>query len=588
MARLFAASAAMTLVLTVFGGIAKAADDSFDAREQRNVDKSLERERYDWGNAAFTDELRRIGDREQAALVQTLAHDPERNPHNVCGVGRKNGCLGDVRLWDWQERGHGIVRPVLFTARDGATLSGRVWATRDGPARRPAVVFVTGSIQVPEAPYWFVATTLAKRGFVVLTFDVQGQGLSDTYGEGVDHDEGVPSQAGEPFFDGAEDGLDFMLATPGRPYRPRPSCTSGTDHSAKQARRVAAGLDAAYNPLWELVDPSRIGLAGQSLGAAAASFVGQKDARVKAIVALDNLDAPGSANFTGVTCPSAPDTRRPAPITRPALGISNDYFIAPTAYDSPPEPTEKSGASMTYSAAGVDSGQVNIRGGTHQECAFIPVNATRATLRGVDFCSWYLAAWFDKYLKQDPTADRRLLSRRWLSDPRDALIDPEERGNLFSFHFRSRMDIRLSTGGARARCEDLRAGRCQWLTADDARPPRFNRLTLGLSADGRRGPHAYDAVLRDGGAAIAQRVGIAVQKRSDGLFSVAVGPSGGPREIDRYELQLAGKRGWRLAGSSRTGLFTVRRPAGRGLLVRARAIDRLGGIGSWRTARPRH
>ncbi len=40
-----------------------------------------------------------------------------------------------------------------------------------------------------------------------------------------------------------------MLSTAGDPYDPRPSCTTGTDHSAKQDRRVEAGLDAAYNPL---------------------------------------------------------------------------------------------------------------------------------------------------------------------------------------------------------------------------------------------------------------------------------------------------------------------------------------------------
>ncbi len=40
-----------------------------------------------------------------------------------------NGCAGDIRLNNWGTNGYGLVRPVLFTARDGATLSGHVWAT---------------------------------------------------------------------------------------------------------------------------------------------------------------------------------------------------------------------------------------------------------------------------------------------------------------------------------------------------------------------------------------------------------------------------------------------------------------------------
>ena len=50
-----------------------------------------------------------------------------------------------------------------------------------------------------------------------------------------------------------------------------------------------SGLNAAYNPLWQLLNPKKIGLAGHSFGAAGVSFVGQKDPRVSAIVAWDNL-----------------------------------------------------------------------------------------------------------------------------------------------------------------------------------------------------------------------------------------------------------------------------------------------------------
>ena len=57
-----------------------------------------------------------------------------------------------------------------------------------------------------------------------------------------------------PFYDGTEDAIDFLLSTPQHPYEPVPSCTTGTSHAAKQNARVAAGLDSAYDPFWQLLD----------------------------------------------------------------------------------------------------------------------------------------------------------------------------------------------------------------------------------------------------------------------------------------------------------------------------------------------
>ncbi len=72
------------------------------------------------------------------------------------------GCAGDIRLYDLEERGRGLVRPVLWTARNGSTVSGHVWATREGPAKRPGIVITNGLIQAPEFLYWWAAQTLAK------------------------------------------------------------------------------------------------------------------------------------------------------------------------------------------------------------------------------------------------------------------------------------------------------------------------------------------------------------------------------------------------------------------------------------------
>ena len=393
--------------------------------------------------------------------AQAIARtDPERQFYTDVCWQEGSGCAGDARLYDWAAKDYGMVHTVLWTARDGATISGHVWATKAGPPKRPLIVITEGSVQADEELYWYAAQALAKDGYVVLTWDAQGQGRSDTNGEAPDTNEGVPAQSdGRPFFDGTEDAINFALSTPSHPYEPVPSCLTGTSHDAKQNRRVSEGLDSAYNPFWNLVDPNEVGLAGHSYGAAGVSYIGQWDKRVKAIVAWDNLGTPSP---TGVTfngqhvgeqgCVNAAD-RTTAPIHTPALGMSADYFLPPTPNTSEPDPTAKSTESAAYSKAGVDTGEIIIRGGSHLDFSFLPFPPTYtpgppfgATLRGADMIDWYTSAWFDKYLKNDCTADPRLLTQRWRYDGEEASIDPNHDGNMFSFYYPSRLDIHLANG----------------------------------------------------------------------------------------------------------------------------------------------
>ncbi len=87
--------------------------------------------------------------------------------------------------------------------------------------------------------------------------------------------------------------------------------------------------------------------------------------------------------------------------------MSDDYGLAPTPFTptTVPDPASKNAASLALSKAGVDSGEFSIRGGTHYEFSYIPNQAFGATHRGMDMADWYTLAWFDKYLKHDPTAD---------------------------------------------------------------------------------------------------------------------------------------------------------------------------------------
>ena len=462
------------------------------------------------GNPAFQARLQQQNIQDAIDFPLLLAGDPERNPlGNVCS-NRKQECAGDVRFYDWNDDGFGIATPVLFTARSGAVISGTVWGTVAGPAQRPGVVITTGSVQAPETLYWGMAATLAKAGYIVLTYDVQGQGQSDTFGEAPDTQEGFPSQGGQPFYDGSEDALDFLLSTQAQPYDPRPSCGNanggtGTDHSPKHLRRVGEGRAAAFNPMHSLVDPGRVGIAGHSLGAAAVSLIGQKDPRVDAVVAFDNLryftdgGDPGDLADGAPDCPSNHATRTAPANTKPALGISNDYGLVPTPFPGPadPDPQEKNAAFLDFSAPApnTDTMEVTIRGGTHFESSLIPGSTPpgsplgTGSFRGQDFLIWYTQAWLDKYVKGgDATADARLLTTRWQNDPLSQAEDGANDPNMYSFYFRSRYDF--TTPGGPVVCADMRTG-CAGM-ASDGLPADYSFVTAANTDDADPGPGQPD------------------------------------------------------------------------------------------------
>lgn len=438
--------------------------------ELRNFSKVAERFSQ-FGTPAYQFDLLSDGAQTFLGGLTTQAADPERLFLTDVCWNNGLGCAGDIRLNGWEPGGHGQVEPVLYTARNGATISGRVWMTRRGPQRRPGIVITNGSVQAPEQAYWWAAQTLAKAGYVVLTWDPQNQGRSDTFGEGADTLGGALSQfTGETFYDGTQDALDFLLSGRAEPYCPRPG-PSGESHCDKQQRRVADGRNAPSNPFQRFVDPRHLGMAGHSFGARGVSIVSQRDKRVDAVVAWDNLanaTADGSAKR----------------LRAPALGFSNDYALTPTPRSKAPDPLEKSGASVAFSKANVDTAQLNIRGGTHYEYSYIPMLPFGSTLRGIDLTSWYTTAWFDRYLKGDRSADRRLLTRRWQHDAAGAAVDQAGDGNLFSDTLASRMDIHLKRGG-RFRCEDLRAG-CPGMRSRDGYGGDYSYLDIALRPDRRR------------------------------------------------------------------------------------------------------
>src|SRR3954469_20359842 len=91
--------------------------------EAKNFSKTNERAALYMSPAAQL-LLRDVSHRNLTAALQAQVNDPEREfVTDLCWAGM-DGCAGDARLYAWD----GVVKPVLFTARNGATLSGHVWA----------------------------------------------------------------------------------------------------------------------------------------------------------------------------------------------------------------------------------------------------------------------------------------------------------------------------------------------------------------------------------------------------------------------------------------------------------------------------
>src|SRR4051812_35742405 len=295
----------------------------------------------------------------------------------------------------WTEQGRGRVAPVSFKALDGATLRGHVFippASVPKPKNGyPGVVITDGSVQAYEQLYFWAAEDLATHGYMVMTYDVQGQGDSDLFPANCPDPSnpsvscpGVPYQQNYNFYQGAEDSLSFFLSTPAKTF------------------------GGSFNPYAGDLDTSRVGIAGHSLGAAAVSVVGQCDKRVKTIVAWDNLDK--IPDCSGVTIPA--QYRSAKLIHAPALALSNDYLFNTQPMTAPPDEHSKMDGYNQIKAAGLDAEMVTFRGATHLTYTYIPL-VFQANELSERMASYYTLAWFESHLRNDPTAFTRLTARKF-------------------------------------------------------------------------------------------------------------------------------------------------------------------------------
>jgi dienelactone hydrolase len=353
----------------------------------------------------------------------------------------------------------GMSRKVSFTNRYGALLRGTVYKPKPGAVDPytgrelrgpfPGVVLTEGSVQGSEGMYAWLAEDLAERGYVVLTYDVQGQGTSETlphqgplpFCDPVATPEdgettgcpGVPSQQLSNFVVGTKDALDFFTSRQ-NPFR-RSFDSSPDPHPATPGRTT------------------RIAIIGHSMGAAAVSKVQGTDKRVAAVVALDKLAGPSSDG------PLDGSGNRPVV---PALAVQSEYGFTVSPWllsggsslnpepspDGPDPMRERASGYDAWRAAGVDSMLVVPRASTHLEYTDIPL-VLPASRYGQDLTSVYVQRWLDRYLKhRDNTGALLGSSFRYLEPTGDGRWSPVRlhRDDLLSFYYCSAYGIHTPDG----------------------------------------------------------------------------------------------------------------------------------------------
>lgn len=431
--------------------------DTWTTCEGQNFAKSSEAPSEQSADPDFMNRWREQSTANFLEYQQRGVSDPYWNSQaNICATWGNN-CAGDPFRYPGTDEWYGTVgtvTPVNFYDNEGARLSGRVWAPANPPAGKtyPAVVIINGSVQAPEPLYWWAAQILVQNGYLVMTFDPRGQGRADS--QTPDGQQGSNANS-VVFRRNLIDAIDFFYSTPSNVYPHNLAGTPGPDGDGNLAATTA------FNPIHELLDRDRLGIAGHSLGATGVSVVqGESDWQgtmhtenpVKAMVAWDNLMLASSLDGIDVM-PRIP-----------SMGQSGDYFLTPSPYTEPPTENKNAGFDL-WRDSGVDSFQVNIQGATHYDWSLLhqfpassweggKVIAADGSDNGTGWAQpiaqYYTLAWFDRYLKEpgEPgydDADARLLN--------DSIF-----AERFSWYFPSKRAFKDRSGTMHS-CENI-AGSC--------------------------------------------------------------------------------------------------------------------------------
>src|SRR4051794_24921520 len=237
------------------------------------------------------------------------------------------------------------IERLQITNELGQQLDATAWGPSDARLKKlkleaplPGIVFAPGVISAQPMYYWF-AQGMADAGYVVLTYDLDGQGRS----------EGNQQPAQDP---------------------------------AGDLRSALRFFTSDGNPLRPMLDASRIGVAGHSLGAFAAQEVGSFGGVVKAISAMSDMQATYADS-----------------VPLQAQGADYDNFIFPSAPSPDSDPDGKLAAFHTLAARGIDVQEVVIESATH--LAWSHVTWAYTSTWSEEVALWYALGWFDRYLYDD-------------------------------------------------------------------------------------------------------------------------------------------------------------------------------------------
>lgn len=373
---------------------------------------------------------------------------PEGRVYAGAGQHLPGGNVGDPQRYYEGDR-----HLVEFINREGTKLVGNVWpCVGDANTACPSVVITTGSIQVTQHMYGWLARHLQSNGYTVMTFDVRGQGESETTVAGSSpFQRAANPQDGANFVNGTVDALRFLLSTETDPYVPL------NDHANE-----GAGV-TAFNPAWRKVNSSYLGLIGHSLGASAVSTVQQcTSTPAPGVVAPEEIPAGCAGQRFPIRAILAYDSLNATTPVVPAFDHRADgYFVNAVPTFNAPNPDERIGASSPYGrwrSGGVDACSVTVRGGTHAEWSQIPyiISATRY---GVPQAKHYTLAWLDRYVSDQPARHATGFEALRLGPiPQEAATQHlDHRASLFSGKYKSACHVTEPAGGTPFSSEDLRA-----------------------------------------------------------------------------------------------------------------------------------
>jgi dienelactone hydrolase len=317
----------------------------------------------------------------------------------------------------------GRVLAVRYRNRYGAAISAHLWAPR-GAGRYPAVIFINGAGDAEEE-YWAFAEDLAEHGYVVLTFDPQGAGKSDSapspqseycdpngawrrpqemgvreHGDCAgENDNGVDSTTGQgpAVADIVVGGHTGQQGTP-----------DVQDLYDQLSPNFIFGAFDAYawmaspaDPWRRQIDFARLGVMGHSLGAYAAAMVANGDPlhRFRAGVALDSY-----AHLMHDVAPRVP-----------TLYEQSEQEMLSGPRLAPPPRTALHATRQDYArfvSRQIDTMYVVLRASNHSEFAYTgPDQPAPASRAGQRVATYFALAWLDRALRG--SGARRLLAARF-------------------------------------------------------------------------------------------------------------------------------------------------------------------------------